>query len=180
MRPGARARLRGAVAVLVRRRAEGEPDRVHPLDPGRAGSEADCGAVLPLHGGDQERGQCEADGGESAAVCDDGADGAGLSRWIEGSDGGRDIRVRSEAGALGFRRTRGVTGGRGGEDCQSSGRGGRTVAHNGVLWEEPRCRGGAGQVGRGDQRLEGSRHGGLGHVLSFGSQGQRGAEVRSR
>lgn len=139
------------------------------MDPRCARSEADRGAVLPVHWRDQKRGQCQADGWKSAAVCNYSANGTCLPRWIERGNGGRDPRIQPEARALGSGGTWGVTSGRGGDYRQNFGRGERTVAHNRILREEPRCSRRAGEADGSNKRLESSRHRRLGYVLPFRS-----------
>lgn len=55
MRPSSRARLCRSVAIHHRRRVSWQSYRVHPLDTGCAGPEADCGTVLQVYWRDQER-----------------------------------------------------------------------------------------------------------------------------
>ena len=136
------------------------------MDPGRAGSKGDCGAVLSVRGGGETGRQCEADGRAGAAVREDGADGAGVFGGLEGGDGGGDPGIPFDAGALGARGPGGVTGGWGGEDREGVGGGGGTVADYGVCGEKPRRGGGTGDVGGYGEGVTGAGYGRFGHVFS--------------
>ena len=97
---------RRRVALYAGRRAARQPQRVHPVDPGRARPARHRARLHALRHRAAHRAQHQADGVPRAAVRQQRPEGPGLSDGRAGSDGGRSAAGRDRSGRLAADRAR--------------------------------------------------------------------------